>query len=1099
MFLERNQRAWTLAISEMHKERKEPDVVDFIVPDAPEETEKTSSHPEWNDDGADESIPDEMFHQIFKFLHLETCINMRLVCKRFHKIIAEPWHKLREGNFSWLRHGDFYFEDHSNEGNNAWLHSLGTTGTIDLFNCRATYDGILNHKFLFHVVPAKTTTPDKEKKTKNTLPIVVQEDNDDDDPIVVSDEEMDSLGYPISVSSESSLTEPLPVRDDSPRLWQIHFTPPATMHAPFMLTIDFGLYPLDCRILALAARAPSCFTRLRLDTEPAKNTKSCYMTSSLDPTFNMARIAQLMARHDDNDVALVETQRLIQGIFRCTEHHYTRETGRYIEKFFRSLSLDGLACLPTENADVLTQESLKCHVALHPYQLYLIDWMARLERKILLGQPVAKMDFYLRSPSLLRGTPLAWDFLPGLSGSSDNTLFPLVNQDTVNQKDRPTVDMYTRGGFVADEPGLGKTRAIIAFFLGVNELDALSECDYLRLHSDPTTAASGSSPPKDRLLLTKALNYGRFTLHGPQNLLYTRAGLIVCRNSLVGQWLGEAKAAYPHKKIVLLTTKTEHEKLTYADIATADLVIVSTQFLMNRNYYITLRYGKESLEGRVLNIPKLESLHTQMLNRFYIKYLVDPINKTKKAFKTLPKETCPFLDVFAWPRVAIDEIHEHIRSRPGPSPAIYRMGLPFYSTRSMWLVSATHSDSLNDENTFVDWNLTSLLTCGTTLGRPNPPSHWMDLGPRGFQTSLFMAVETQSLGALEPTKDKEWKKDFVLNGKPVQLSRHVCSWVTSAMVGRLMQAIFWRNTKRNTEQFTRTPPMQYVTVPVPLHPWIAYLSEHTHFDHHGRERVLDLPLEQKTTAAIQYADRNSSRRDTDSAALPLSTYAAVTNQLLTGLNRTRVALEATIAALEFGKPHELFSPELTTHEARTQQMGLLAQRTGELVILEAHQTRLQEILTVLREVPFFSKTERRYGTKVYMLLKYLRRVFKRQPKAQVVIGTCYAKALITLLQKKLRKQNRSVVRLGGMNVMSTQKNLALFQSGQAQVAIIDANQTASGLNLQNAHYIFILDENMSADTLTQLVSRLERQGNKKQPVTLRFKADTTMLAWISDL
>ena len=61
--------------------------------------------------------------------------------------------------------------------------------------------------------------------------------------------------------------------------------------------------------------------------------------------------------------------------------------------------------------------------------------------------------------------------------------------------------------------------------------------------------------------------------------------IVVCPNHLTQQWLNEiVNNAEPPLKVFKFTTIREYAKATADDIATADAVIASIQFLNNGNY-----------------------------------------------------------------------------------------------------------------------------------------------------------------------------------------------------------------------------------------------------------------------------------------------------------------------------------------------------------------------------------------------------------------------------------------------------------------------------------------------------------------------------------
>lgn len=102
----------------------------------------------------------------------------------------------------------------------------------------------------------------------------------------------------------------------------------------------------------------------------------------------------------------------------------------------------------------------------------------------------------------------------------------------------------------------------------VSSLIAANSIPY---HADPI------SPETEAKLFTS-----RATLVFPLLFsIYFNRVQIFAPNHLCKQWQQEMEGFKPTLKVLLVTTKTQHEKCTYGDFAKADAIIVSFQFMKN--------------------------------------------------------------------------------------------------------------------------------------------------------------------------------------------------------------------------------------------------------------------------------------------------------------------------------------------------------------------------------------------------------------------------------------------------------------------------------------------------------------------------------------
>lgn len=166
--------------------------------------------------------------------------------------------------------------------------------------------------------------------------------------------------------------------------------------------------------------------------------------------------------------------------------------------------------------------------------------------------------------------------------------------------------VFSKGGILSDMMGLGKTITAIGL-----------------MHYGRTLEEHESSSPK----------------------IYSRATLVIVPSHLAKQWVDEyTKAHKTSKKVVVILTKTHHDKTTYTEIAEADIVIVTIQFLLNVKNYCSINYN----EIRAPSSLSVEHRKTAIEAYFY-KMIED---------KTYIYNNRPLFEYFSFNRIIIDEGHE---------------------------------------------------------------------------------------------------------------------------------------------------------------------------------------------------------------------------------------------------------------------------------------------------------------------------------------------------------------------------------------------------------------------------------------------------------
>ena len=185
---------------------------------------------------------------------------------------------------------------------------------------------------------------------------------------------------------------------------------------------------------------------------------------------------------------------------------------------------------------------------------------------------------------------------------NNNILYnPVANKKVDNEQ---FLKIKSRGGILSDEMGLGKTITSIALI------------DY--------------NPVE---------NFENFN----NNLLSSKATLILCQSHLIKQWESEIKRCNPKFKLLTILTKTSYNNLTFNDFIDKDIILTSYQFIMNRKFYVPLYCNNDKLN---FNDRKYS------LNNYYNS------NIRNKDYNEIKKLDRPMFEFFHFHRLLLDEGHE---------------------------------------------------------------------------------------------------------------------------------------------------------------------------------------------------------------------------------------------------------------------------------------------------------------------------------------------------------------------------------------------------------------------------------------------------------
>ena len=128
------------------------------------------------------------------------------------------------------------------------------------------------------------------------------------------------------------------------------------------------------------------------------------------------------------------------------------------------------------------------------------------------------------------------------------------------------------------------------------------------------------------------------------NIMFSKATLIIVPSHLSKQWIQEYTRSMPTMNILTILTKVHHEKLTYLDFKNADMIIVTQQFLLNFKNYIEINYHR-------VTPVSYNSEHR-------IKHLNSVLAEWIETNQDIDKKTHPLFEFFHFNRLIVDEGHE---------------------------------------------------------------------------------------------------------------------------------------------------------------------------------------------------------------------------------------------------------------------------------------------------------------------------------------------------------------------------------------------------------------------------------------------------------
>jgi SNF2 family DNA or RNA helicase len=301
--------------------------------------------------------------------------------------------------------------------------------------------------------------------------------------------------------------------------------------------------------------------------------------------YHTKNIKNKLIKFEDNNNLYINTELIdkykYEPIFNAICSLYNRKQNEFFQSIPNIETLSIKSECNLDNKIFTKDKNNSFSIKLFEYQKKSIMRMIEIENNI-------NMDFIRSNKLEINDKNIIWD----------------PHYDTIIEKDAIT-KVTSNGGILSDTMGLGKTITTIGL-----------------MHY-------GKTWKKEEINTNK---------------IYSSATLVIVPSHLAKQWVDEyIKAHKTTKKAVVILTKTHHDKTTYKDIAEADIVVVTIQFLLNIKNYCAINYNFRSVGTFDYNDRQYK------LNEFLLKMLE---NNNKMEYYN------PLFELFHFNRVIIDEGHE---------------------------------------------------------------------------------------------------------------------------------------------------------------------------------------------------------------------------------------------------------------------------------------------------------------------------------------------------------------------------------------------------------------------------------------------------------
>lgn len=376
-----------------------------------------------------------------------------------------------------------------------------------------------------------------------------------------------------------------------------------------------------------------------------------------------------------------------------------------VKKYFEKVNTDFLLRVTDNYFPKLTDQTAACHsrTPLFPHQLEGVQWMLHIEDAIQRSAPVGFISTH--KPVF---NDLFWN---GTALTSIST-----------ESEAGKVALFSKGGMIGDGIGSGKTLMLLNLI--VHDLQTLL--------------------PLERPDILQPCS------------LCTNATLIVCGKQLAEQWKNQLKEHFATNdfRVVMITDKLHHERVTYETLLQAHFIIVTMSFLVGEYY-------RDNFIGQRVNATMVDSYQDFLYTKWPASLKLKPVLELIRYRRIVLDEADMYLSKLPFMDPAIEfrfnrKLTQHCRvnSSKKTEPFVY---VNAFQSTFKWLVTSTPDLSeLSQQAAFSTFLQLSTAKLVPSLSRDSgTPRSWTPVqslcldtamvGPSGLELWLFKQAFVQHL------------------------------------------------------------------------------------------------------------------------------------------------------------------------------------------------------------------------------------------------------------------------------------------------------------------------------------------------------------------